>query len=105
MSISNKYYFSLISSELVNTGLGLLQIVVGLAVTLGLFRTFSYYAQLAWYAAGLLPIMAYIIDPFGAVLVETPKLTFFPSTTLLFASIVLIAFREYDAISIDAKRA
>ncbi len=104
VSISNKYYFGLISGDVVNTGLGVLQIAVGLAVMLGLFRNISYVAQLVWYVLGLLPIMAYILDPFGLYLVEAPKLTFFPSTTLLFASIVLIAFREYDTMSLDSKR-
>jgi len=104
VSISNKYYFGLISGDVVNYALGGLQILVGVLVVVGFLRSISYVMQLGWYLLGLLPILAYIVDPFGAFLVESPRLTFFPSTTLLFASAVLIAFREFDTLSIDAKR-
>jgi hypothetical protein len=48
--------------------------------------------------------MLYIIDPFGLYIAESAKLTFFPSTTLLFASLIMIAFKEYDTLSLDSKR-
>ncbi len=103
-AVSDKYYGGFISGDMINLGLGSLQVIVGALVALGIARTFSYTAQLIWYAAGLLPIMLYIIDPFGLYIAESQKLTFFPSTTLLFASMVIIAFREYDTLSVDAKR-
>jgi hypothetical protein len=67
-------------------------------------RKFLYWAQLAWYLAGLIPIVAYIVTPFAAYLVENRRLTFCPSTTLLFASWVLILFKNYDTMLLDAKR-
>ncbi len=103
-SLSDAFYGGLISGDMINLGLGSLQVIVGALVALGLARTFSYTAQLIWYLAGLAPIIFYILDPFGKYLVESSRLTWFPSTTLLFASMIIIAFREYDTISIDAKR-
>lgn len=102
--VSDTYYGGLISGETLNLGLGSLQVLVGLLVVIGFARSFSYVAQLVWYFAGIVPIMGYIVDPLGKYLVEAPKLTFFPSTTLLFAALVLIAFKEYDSMSVDAKR-
>ncbi len=103
-SVSNTYYGGMISGDTINLALGGLQVLVGALVVIGFARTFSYAAQLLWYVAGIIPIMGYIVDPFGRYLVETPKLTFFPSTTLLFAALVLLAFKEYDSMSVDAKR-
>lgn len=102
--VSDTYYGGYLSGDMINIGLGSLQVIVGTLVALGLARTFSYTAQLVWYIAGLIPITLYIIDPFGKYIADGAKLTFFPSTTLLFASMVIIAFREYDTLSIDAKR-
>ena len=101
--VSNKYYNGLLNGELLNYGLGGLQVLVGLLVCLGLFRAISYTAQTVWYVAGVLPIMLYIIDPFGLYVADEAKLTFFPSTTLLFACFIMHAFKEYDTLSLDAK--
>jgi len=103
--VSDTYYAGVISGQTINLTLGGLQVLVGILVVLGLFRSFSYWAQILWYVAGLVPIIAYIVDPFGMYLVENAKLTFFPSTTLLIASWVIVVFKEYDSISLDAKRA
>ncbi|WP_133471733.1 DoxX family membrane protein [Paraglaciecola marina] len=103
-AVSDKYYNGLLSGDLINLGLGSLQVIIGALVVIGLFRRISYYGQLVWYVMGLLPILPYIIDPFGKYIADSAKLTFFPSTTLLFASLVLIVFKEYDSYSVDAKR-
>ena len=95
----------MISDQTISLMLGSFQILLGFLVILGLFRVAAYWGQLVWYAAGIVPIFSYIIDPLALYLVEAPgRLTFFPSTTLLFASLVLIAFKEYDTISLDHKR-
>ena len=101
--VSQKYYAGLLDGQLLNYGLGGLQVALGVVVCLGLFRSISYAAQTAWYVAGILPIMYYIIDPFGLFIVADSKLTFFPSTTLLFACLAMHAFKEYDTLSLDVK--
>lgn len=102
--LSDRFYGGLVSSEPLILISGMIQVIIGLMVMLGLFRSISYLAQLAWYAIGIIPIITYIIDPFGLYLAERSHLTWFPSTTLLFASIVLIAFKEFDTLSLDHKR-
>ncbi len=103
-SLSDRFYGGLVSSEFLIPILGILQVIIGLMVMLGLFRSISYKAQLAWYAVGIIPIITYIIDPLGLYLADRAHLTWFPSTTLLFASIVLVAFKEFDTMSLDHKR-
>jgi len=104
VSISDKYYGGIASVDLVNAALGCFEIIVGLLVILGLFRAFAYKAQAAIYLFGVLAIAPYIIDPFGLYIASAPKLTFFPSTTLFFASLIMLAFKEFDTRSLDAKR-
>ena len=77
---------------------------IGVLVILGLARSVSYAGQLLFYLVGIIPIIVYILDPLGLYLVEAPKLTWFPSTTLLFASLVIIAFKSEDTLSLDHKR-
>ena len=103
--ISQKYYAGLLDGQILNYALGSAQVLLGLLVVLGLFRTFAYAGQAVWYLAGLLPIIGYVLDPFAWYLVGSGKLTFFPSTTLLFASLIMIAFKEYDTASLDEKLA
>ena len=103
--VSQKYYAGLLDGQILNYALGSAQILLGLLVVLGLFRTFAYAGQAVWYLAGLLPIIGYVLDPFAWYLVDSSKLTFFPSTTLLFASLIMIAFKEYDTASMDEKLA
>ncbi len=102
-SLSDKYYGGIISGDMINLGLGSLQVLIGALVVLGLFRTYSYAIQLLWYLAGLLPIGLYILDPFGKYLLEKSNLLFFPSTTLLAAALVIIVFREDDTLCLDSK--
>lgn len=101
---TNRYYGGLISGEVVVMGMGLAQTIVGAFVVLGLFRNISYKAQAVIYFLGLALIIQYVLDPFGLYLVERGRLTWFPSTTLFFASLVLIAFKSEDTMSVDQKR-
>ena len=104
VGLSDRFYGGAISMESIIPLLGALQVLLGVLVMLGALRSISYWAQLAWYAIGIVPIIGYILDPFALYLVERGHLTWFPSTTLLFASLVLIAFKEFDTISVDHKR-
>ena len=103
VSVSEKYYNGLISGDFINYALGGIEVLIGFMVVLGLFRRISYIGQLGFYLVGALAIITSLVDPFGAYLAASAKLTFFPSWTLLFASIVLIAFKEEDTISLDNK--
>ena len=104
VGVSDKYYDGLLSGDIVNYGVGGLEMLVGLLVVLGLFRSVAYLGQLAFYFVGAAAIIVNLVDPFGMYLAASAKLTFFPSWTLLFASFIVIAFKSDDTISLDAKR-
>ena len=103
--VSDRFYGGVISGETISLVLGCAQILLGVIVVLGLFRLVAYWGQVLWYLAGIIPIMVFIVDPLALYLVDPPgRLTFFPSTTLLFASLIMVAFKEYDTMSVDGKR-
>ena len=104
VNLSNRFYGGLMSSQTLNYGVGLIEIAIGLLVMLGLFRGISYLGQIAFYLIGIVPIIGYILDPFGMYLVENGRLTWFPSTTLLFASLLIITFKAEDKLSLDHRR-
>ena len=104
VGVSEKYYDGLLSGDFVNYSVGAIEMLIGLLVVLGLFRSIAYMGQLAFYFVGAAAIIVNLIDPFGLYLASSAKLTFFPSWTLLFASLVLIAFKSDDTKSLDAKR-
>ncbi len=72
---------------------------------LGVFRKFVYPIQTIVLGLGLLAIWKYIADPLGLYLLteETRNLLFFPSFTVFAATLVLLAFREDDTLSLDKK--
>lgn len=103
--VSDRFYGGAISGETISLVLGCAQIGLGVLVVLGLFRIFAYWGQVLWYLAGIIPIIVFIVDPLGLYLVDPPgRLTFFPSTTLLFASLIMVAFMAEDTLSVDGSR-
>jgi len=104
IGVSETYYNGLLSGDFVNYAVGAGEMIIGLLVVLGLFRSLAYVGQLAFYFVGAAAIITSLLDPFGLYLADTARLTFFPSWTLLFASMILIAFKSDDTISLDAKR-
>ena len=104
-NVSDKYYGGAISDGTISLVLGCGQVALGVIVMIGFCRAIAYWGQVAWYFVGLVPIIAYLIDPLALYLVDAPgRLTFFPSWTLFFASLILVAFKEYDTLSLDHKR-
>jgi len=103
IGVSNKYYFGMLSSDDLQVPLGAAEIALGAVVVLGLFRTIAYPLQTLVLGLGLAAIWKYIADPFGMYLLteETRQVLFFPSTAVFAASLVLLAFREHDAITLD----
>ena len=70
---------------------------------MGLFRAVVYPLQALVLVGGALAIWKYLADPLGLYLMtpETKNTLFFPSTTVAIASLIIIAFREYDRFAID----
>jgi len=104
IGVSEKYYDGLLSGDIVNYAVGAGEMIIGVLVVLGLFRSIAYAGQLAFYFVGAAAIITSLLDPYGLYLADAARLTFFPSWTLLFASLVLIAFKSDDIPSLDAPR-
>lgn len=103
--VNGKYYGGILSGETVQYVWGGFLLIVGLLVILGLLRRYAYPLQAAILCVGALGIWKYLLDPLGLWLLdrETAQVLFFPSLAMAAATLVLIAFRDYDAIALDAK--
>ncbi len=105
IGVSETYYGGALSLAALQLPLGVLQVLLGLSVVLGLFRKITYPVQSIVLGLGLLAIWKYILDPLGLYLLseETREVLFFPSLTVFAATLVLLAFREDDRLSLDAR--
>ena len=103
--LANTYYGGLASAEALQVAFGAVEAALGLLVCLGLFRKVAYPAQAILLVLGMLAIGKYLLDPMGLWLMdsESSQILFFPSITVAAATLVLIAFREFDTLSLDAK--
>ena len=103
--VSDHYYSGMLSADALQLPLGVAEVFVGLLVCLGLLRKFVYPIQAAVLVFGALAIWRYILDPLGLYLLteETRQLLFFPSFCVAVASLILLAFKEDDALSLDRK--
>lgn len=104
IGVSERYYGGAISAEALQTPLGAAQILLGALVILGVFRFIAYPLQAIVLGVGAAAIWKYILDPLGLYLLteETRQVLFFPSSTVFIASLVLLVFRNYDTLSLDA---
>lgn len=106
IGVSDKYYQGYLSAKEIQMALGGAEAALGALVILGLFRWIAYPLQTLVLGMGLAAIWKYIADPFGMYLLtqETAQVLFFPSTTVFAATLVLLAFKEYDTLSLDEMR-
>jgi uncharacterized membrane protein YphA (DoxX/SURF4 family) len=103
IGVSDKYYQGYLSAKDIQMALGGAEVALGALVILGLFRWIAYPLQTLVLGLGLAAIWKYIADPFGMYLLtqDTSQVLFFPSTTVFAATLILLAFREYDEITLD----
>ena len=106
-SLSDRYYGGILNGQDIQVALGWAEVALGVVVILGFMRTISYSLQVLVLGGGALFIWKHLADPFGRYLFadgERANLLFFPSTTVAFATLVLLAFKEYDTLSLDGLR-
>jgi len=105
IGVSDKYYSGLISAEGIQTGLGGAEIVLGVLVCLGLLRKIVYPVQAIVLFLGVAFIWNHIADPLGLYLFAEGgnNPLFFPSLCVFFASLIPLAFKDYDSLSLDRK--
>lgn len=105
IGVSNTYYGGLISAESIQMALGGAEIVLGLLVCLGLLRKFVYPLQALVLFLGVAFIWQHILDPLALYLVEEEnrRTLFFPSLGMFAATLIMLAFKEDDDLSLDRK--
>jgi len=105
--LAQKYYSGFMGASAVQIAFGAAEVLIGLLVVLGLFRRIAYPLQALVLVPGALLLWRYLLDPMGLYLLdrETSQILFFPSITVAAAALVLLAFRDEDRWSIDARLA
>ena len=105
--LAQKYYSGFMATGAVQIAFGAAEALIGLLVVLGLYRRIAYPLQALVLVPGALLLWRYLLDPMGLYLLDraTSQILFFPSITVAAASLVLLAFREEDRWSIDARLA
>lgn len=103
--VSDTYYGGVVSMQALQMPWGIVQIIVGAAVVLGLLRKITYPLQAIILGVGLLAIWKYILDPMGLYLLDedTRQVLFFPSLAVFAGTLILMAFRDDDTLSLDDK--
>ncbi|WP_373188211.1 DoxX family protein [Halopseudomonas sp.] len=102
IAVAEKFYFGFLASDMVLPIGGALQVLVGLAVVIGVLRRWVYPIQLLLNAASLFAVAGSVIDPWGWFL-EGSNALFYPSLIIFAGSVLLIAFKDEDALCLDAK--
>lgn len=97
-AVANHFYFGLLGSATVMPVLGIIQIALGLLVVLGIVRRYTYPVLAAVTGMTLIGVWRSVVDPWGWVL-EGSNALFFPSLIIFAGVLVLIAFRDEDAIT------
>ena len=105
VGVSNTYYGGVVSMAALQGPWGAVQIATGVLAILGLLRRFVYPLQAVMLCVGALAISKYLLDPFGMYLLsqEDSQILFFPSLCVAAATLVLLAFRSDDTLSLDAR--
>jgi putative oxidoreductase len=103
--LAAKYYWGLLNQQTIQLAFGAAEIVIGALVVLGLFRRIAYPLQALILIPGALMLWRYLLDPLGLYLLdkESSQILFFPSVTVAAATLVLLAFRDEDRLSLDHK--
>jgi uncharacterized membrane protein YphA (DoxX/SURF4 family) len=101
--VSDKYYWGLISASELQLPLGIAEVVLGLAVAVGLLRRFVLPIQAVVVGFTLVALLPYIADPLGMYMREAAPtdVMYFPSLAIFAAALAQIAFREDDTIALD----
>ena len=104
VGLADKYYGGAVNTETIQAAFGWGEIALGVFVILGLFRVVAYPLQALILVGGVLPIWKHILDPRSLYLFadgERANILFFPSTTVAIATLIMLAFREYDTHCLD----
>lgn len=103
LHVSDTYYHGVLSMHALQMPLGIAEIILGVMVVVGLWRRVTLPLQALVLCIGALVVWNYVLDPLGQYFVaaDARKPLFFPSLTVAAATLVQIAFREFDTLALD----
>lgn len=102
MLVSEHFYMGAFSRPALLAAFGAAQAVAGLCIVLGLFRRVLYPLLIAITGVTLIAVWRSIVDPWGWYL-EGANVLFYPSLIIFAGALTLLAFREFDTYSVDAR--
>lgn len=103
ITVAEKFYGGLSVATTVMQAFGVAQVLLGALILVGLLRRLTYPLLLVVTGTTLLAVWKSIIDPFKLV-TQGGNLIFYPSLIIFAGALVLLAFREQDAMALDARR-
>ncbi|MEO0881544.1 MAG: hypothetical protein AAFY34_02315 [Pseudomonadota bacterium] len=105
ISVSDRYYAGLISGEGIQVALGGAEILLGVLVCAGFLRRIVYPLQALVLFLGVAFIWNHILDPLGLWLVDedSRRTLFFPSLGMFAATLIMLAFKDDDALALDRR--
>lgn len=105
IGISDTYYGGLMSNATIQMVLGIAQALLGALVIVGLFSRIAYPVMAVVLGLGAFAVWPSIVDPLGLMFgQENVQILFFPSLIVFFGTLVMVAFRDDDTLSLDARR-
>ena len=84
--------------------IGALEAILSIAIIVGLWRRWSYGLGLGLHTISVLATWKQLLDPWGLYLNERPQHLFLAGVPVLAAFVVLYMLRDYDVMSLDARR-
>jgi uncharacterized membrane protein YphA (DoxX/SURF4 family) len=103
IGVAQKFYGGISVAAFGMQAFGVLQTVLGALIIVGAARRVAYPALLLVTGTTLLAVWQSIVDPFK-LLMPGGNLIFYPSLIIFAGALVLIAFRDMDAVALDARR-
>jgi putative oxidoreductase len=104
MFVSERFYLGAFSVPALLRAFGVAQMALGCFIVLGWFGRWLYPVLITITAVTLLAVWRSIVDPWGWYL-EGANALFFPSLIIFAGVLVLLAFRDLDTYSLDARSA
>lgn len=101
LAVVNKYYLGLGVGNVLQL-CGVVQVLIGVLVVVGFARKWAYPMQVLFNGTSLLAVMKSVLDPWGWVF-EGSNVLFYPSLIIFAGSLLLVAFRDEDYLSLDKK--
>jgi uncharacterized membrane protein YphA (DoxX/SURF4 family) len=99
-----KSFYSIDIGSTIPYIVGVLETLLALAITVGLWRPVSYGLGLAFHAISVAATWKQLLDPWGLYLFERPQHLFLAGVPVLAGFVVLYLLRNADIWTVDGRR-